>query len=120
MARKTPVLLRRAPISGGVNALTNYRWSKDKSFLKAIGDGKHDVTAGFYALMLQELLDGEGHAERVASQPTPDIIAILDGVADGDELTEAQRGQVRAFRERLRAIVEDHNQRIESGELADA
>jgi hypothetical protein len=118
--RKRPVLLRRAPLSGRINALTNYRWSEGKSTLKVLGDGKHDVTAAFYALMLEELMDGKGHAEHDASQPCPNIIAILDGVADGDPITDEQRGEVRALRERLKAIADDHNARIESGELSNA
>lgn len=119
MARKNPVLLRRGPLSGRINALTNYRRSGDGP-IKVVGDGKHDVTAAFYALMLEELLDGKGHAEHEASQPSPDIVAILDGAADGDELSDEHRTQIRSFRERLRAIVEDHNARSESGELARA
>lgn len=119
MARKNPVLLRRAPLSGRINALTNYRRSGDGP-IEVVGDGKHDVTAAFYALMLEELLDGKGHAEHDASQPTPGIIAILDGAADGEQLTDEERAQLRSFRERFRAIVEDHNARVESGELAKA
>jgi hypothetical protein len=119
VARKNPVLLRRAPLSGRVNALTNYRRSGDGP-IEVRGDGKHDVTAAFYALMLEELLDGVGHAEHEASQPTPDIIAILDGAADGDQLDDEHRAQIRSFRERLARIVEEHNRRSESGELAKA
>ena len=85
--------------------------------VEVVGDGKHDVTAAFYALMLEELLDGKWHAEHEASQPTPDIIPILDGAADGDDLTVDHRAQIRSFRERLREIVEAHNARSESGEL---
>lgn len=118
--RKNPVILRRAPLSGRINALTNYRWVNDGKMLSVVGNGKHDVTAAFYAIALEELLDGKGHAEHEALQSCPDIVAILDGAADGDELTDEQRGQIRAFRERLRSIVEDHNRRIESGELSDA
>lgn len=113
--RKTPVLLRRAPLSGRINALTSYRRPGDA--ITVVGDGKHDVTASFYAIVLEELLDGKGHAEHDATQPAPDIISILDGVADGDPISDEQRKQVRAFRERLRAIALDHNARIESGEL---
>jgi hypothetical protein len=116
MPRKTPVPLRRAPLSGRINALTNYTRTGDGP-ITVRGDGKHDVTAGFYALTLEELLDGVGHAEHDASQPTPDIVAILDGAADGDELTDEHRAQIRSFRERLARIVEDHNARIASGEL---
>lgn len=118
MARKTPVLLRRAPLSGDINVLTNYSRNGDGP-IKVRGDGKHDVSAAFYALLTQELLDGECHTD-VAGESSPDIIAILDGAADGDQLSDDQRAQVRSFRERLREIVEDHNARIESGELGNA
>lgn len=117
MSRKTPVLLRRAPLSGRINALTNYTRSGDGP-IKVRGDGRHDVTASFYALLLEELLEGKGHAEH--DMPCLDIVPILDAVADGDPITEAHRLQVRSLRERLRAICEDHNARIESGELGRA
>lgn len=120
--RKNPVLLRRAPLSGRVNVLTNYRrgGEGERDTITVVGDGKHDVTAAFYAIALEELLDGKGHAEHIASQPSPDIVSILDGAADGEDLTGEQRAQVRSFRERLALVVSDHNARLESGELADA
>ncbi|HEY0278630.1 MAG TPA: hypothetical protein VGC32_10215 [Solirubrobacterales bacterium] len=119
MARKNPVLLRRAPLSGRINVLTNYSRGEINGHdtITVRGDGKHDVTTAFYALMLEELMDGKGHAEHEASQPTPDIVAILDGAADGEQLTGVERAQLRSFRERLARIVEDHNARSESGEL---
>jgi hypothetical protein len=121
MARKTPVLLRRAPLSGRINVLTNYSRSEinGNDMLTVRGDGTHDVSAAFYALLTQELLDGESHAG-VAGEPSPDIIAILDGAADGEKLSAEERAQVRSFRERLREIIEAHNARSESGELAAA
>lgn len=119
MARKNPVLLRRGPVSGRIYALTNYRRSGDGP-ITVVGDGKHDVTAAFYALMLEELLDGAEHMGGAAELPSPDIIVILDGVADGDVLDKQHQRQVRSFRERLARIVEDHNARIESGELGEA
>jgi hypothetical protein len=96
--RKTPVLLRRGPISGNINALLRYREVEDGVLHVA---SKHDVTADYTALMLEELLDPD----------SPDIAAILDGVADGEELTEEQRTQVRSFRERLVVVIERHNTR---------
>jgi hypothetical protein len=120
MARKTPILLRRAPISGRINVLTNYSRGEinGQDTITVRGDGKHDVTTAFYALMLEELLDGKTYAEDDArSLPTPDLVAILDGVADGLRLSDEERAKVRAFRERLKSIVEAHNARIESGEL---
>jgi hypothetical protein len=113
------VLLRRAPISSRINVLTNYRRKVvgESDMITVVGDGKHDVTAAFYALMLEELFDGKGHAEHEASLPSPDIVSILDGAADGDDLSDEQRAQIRSFRERLCAIAEDHNARAEAGEL---
>ena len=121
MARKTPVLLRRAPLSGGVSVLTNYRRGEvnGRNTLTVVGDGKHDVTAAFYALVLEELMDGKV-GQSGYNQPCPDIVGILDGAAAGLELNLEERGQLRQFRERFRRIVEDHNARSESGELANA
>lgn len=115
--RKTPVLLRRAPMSGGVNALTNYRRSGD--MLRVVGDGKHDVTAGFYAIMLEELMDGKGTSSGY-DKPSPNIIAILDRAREGEVLFGADREELRSFLGRLRTIVVDHNERSENGELAEA
>jgi hypothetical protein len=109
--RKTPILLRRAPLSGRINVLTNYRKSSGTGRpLTVVGDGKHDVTAAFYALLLEELLDPD----------SADIVSILDGVADRHKITLAEAAQVRAFRNRLASIVTAHNERIETGELGDA
>lgn len=117
-ARKTPVLLRRAPLSGRINVLTNYSRKEVKGLdvIEVRGDGKHDVSAAFHALMLEELMDGTRHRGGHCD-PVPDIIAILDGAADGEELSDEERGQLREFRERFREIVEAHNERNESGEL---
>jgi hypothetical protein len=97
--RKTPVLLRRAPISGGVNALTKYTYRNGGAILQAATDGKHDVTADFDALVLETLLDPDA----------ADITAALDGAARGLDLNEAERAEVAAFRERLVQIIERHN-----------
>jgi hypothetical protein len=80
-------------------ALTRYTWKNGGKILQAATDGKHNVTADYTALMCEELLDPD----------SPDIIGILDGVADGESLTDEERVQVRAFRERLKKAVERHN-----------
>jgi hypothetical protein len=98
-ARKTPVLLRRGPLSGGINALTNYRRKNGGAVLQAAENGKHDVTADFDALVLEGLLDPD----------SPDIVLALDGAAKGMELDAGEREQIRAFRERLIALIERHN-----------
>lgn len=103
MARKTPVLLRRGPMSGRINALTNYR-SLANGVIRVAGDGKHDVSSDFDHLMLEELYGKE--------DDSPDIIRILDGVAQDDRLTNDEIAQVRAFHDRLKAIVERHNARL--------
>jgi hypothetical protein len=97
--RKTPVLLRRAPLSGGVNALTRYTFKNGGAILQAATDGKHDVTADFDALVLEALLDPD----------SLNIIGILDGVADREKITSQEAAEVRAFRERLKTIIERHN-----------
>ena len=99
--RKTPVLLRRGPVSGDVVALLRYSYANVRGgeILKA--HDKQDVTADFTALMLEQLIDPDA----------PDIVGILDGVADGQLLTAEEKAQVRAFRERLAAACERHNTR---------
>jgi hypothetical protein len=107
--RKTPILLRRAPMSGGINALTNYRRSGD--MLRVVGDGKHDVTADFYAIILEELMDGKGTSSDY-DKPSPTIIMILDRVCQGEPLTVADREELHSFLGRLRTIVVEHNGRL--------
>jgi hypothetical protein len=101
-ARKNPILLRRAPLMGGVSALTRYKWvEKDgnpHALLQVVGDGKHDVTADFDALVCEMLLDD-----------SPDIAGILGGVADGQRLSDDECQQVADFRRNLVAIIERHN-----------
>lgn len=99
--RKTPILLRRAPVSGEIMALYRYtrKTVRGRDVIDAGFDGKQSVSGDFYVLACQELLDPDA----------PDIVGILDGVADGQALTDEERIQVRAFRERLKAMVERHN-----------
>lgn len=101
--RETPILLRRGPLSRRVEALTNYRYINGGQTLKVLGDSKHDVSGDFDAIMLEELF----------ADDAPDIVGILDGVADGQLLMADEKAQVRAFRERFKAIVERHNARRE-------
>lgn len=61
---------------------------------------KQDVTADFTALMLEELIGPDAK----------DIVSILDGVADGEALTDDEKAQVRAFRGRLAAACIRHNE----------
>lgn len=98
--RKTPILLRKAPLSGGVMALHRYTRKTVRGCDLIEASGKQDVTADFDALVLEGLLDPDA----------PDIVGILDGVADGESLTDDERGQVRAFRERLKAQILRHNE----------
>jgi hypothetical protein len=37
----------------------------------------------------------------------------IDGVADGEALTDDERGQVRVLRERLKTLIERHNARLD-------
>lgn len=102
--RKAPVLLRRSPVSDKIVVLTRYgrvKTSSDREILQAATDGKHDVTADFDYLLLEALLDPD----------SPDMAEILDGVADRIEITDDERAQVRAFRERLVEVIERHNER---------
>lgn len=101
--RKTPILLRRAPMSGDIVALYRYtrKTIRGREVLDSGIDGKQSVQADFDVLMLEALLDPD----------SPDLAGILDGVADGEKLNDGEREQVRAFRERLVAIIERHNAR---------
>lgn len=99
--RKTPVLLRRGPLTGDVMALLRYTRKTVRGREVLDASSKQDVTADFDALMLEGLLDPDAR----------DIVSILDGVADGQELTDDERAQVRVFRERLAAFCVRHNTR---------
>lgn len=105
--RKTPILLRPAAMSGGVHALYRYRHKRlanGRDVIEASYNGKQDVTADFDVLVLKTLLDPD----------SPNIVGILDGVADGETLTDAERAEVRAFRERLKALIVRHNARLDA------
>jgi hypothetical protein len=97
--RKTPILLRRGPLSGEVMVIHRYTKARGGEIIKAALDGKQSVQADYDALVLTELLDPDA----------PDMVSILDGVADGESLTDEERAQVRAFRERLKVMVLRHN-----------
>lgn len=105
--RKTPILLRRSPLSGEVRAL--YRYSRKtlpsgREVIDCGSDGRWDVSHDYDALMLTELVDNGAE----------DIVGILDGVADGEPLTDDERAQVRVLRERLKTAIERHNTRLGS------
>lgn len=102
--RKTPILLRRAPLSGDVMALYRYRRKEVLGRDVIDASGKQPVTGDFEALMLQYLMDDGAE----------NIVAILDGAAGGDQLNDAERAEVRVLRERIKAC-ERHNERIDSG-----
>lgn len=106
--RKTPILLRRGPLSGEVMAIYRYRKVvvNERELLDV--SAKQSVQSDYDCLVLQELLDPDA----------PDIVGILDGVADGEQLDDEQRRQVRAFRERLRTMVERWNTHVDR-EVAD-
>jgi hypothetical protein len=99
--RKTPVLLRRGPMSGIVQAITNYRSSKE-GYIKVVGDGKHDVQSDFDTLLLEELIP----------DPQSTIMAELDGAARGMKLNEHERQIIAEFRKRLVTVIERHNARL--------
>jgi hypothetical protein len=100
MPRKTPVLLRRAPLSGRIDALTGYTRKDGGRILQARPDGKHDVTADFDAIVCELLLDS-----------APDALPILDDVTSGEDyvLGEEAKEELRRFFEAIKEIVERHN-----------
>lgn len=99
--RKTPVPLRRGPLSGDVMALLRYTYKTVRGRDVIDTSSKQNVTADFDALLLEGLLDPDAK----------DIASILDAVADGQLLTADEKAQVRAFRERLVVFIERHNTR---------
>ncbi len=102
-ARKTPILLRRGPVSGRVMALHRYtrKTVRGNEVLDTGINGKQDVHDDFETLALSWLMDDGAE----------DIVAILDGAADGEPLTDEQRAQIRVVRERIREACESHNAR---------
>jgi hypothetical protein len=99
MPRKTPVLLRKGPVTGTIQALTNYRWRNGGRVLQATDTGKHDVTADYDALTLETLLDPDAQ----------EAACIIDQVIKGVPITAMQRKELRAFHGHLAAIIERHN-----------
>ena len=111
-ARKTPILLRKAPVSGGVMALTRYtrKTVRGREVLDSGTNGKQDVTADFDALVLDAPTQ-RGLAQELLDPDAGGITAALDGAAKGLDLNAAERKELRAFRKRLVAIIERHNKK---------
>ena len=104
MPRKTPILLRPASFTGEIMALYQYRTKTlpdGHTVLTCDDNGRQDVTGDFDHIVL-DLLMGDA----------ADICAALDGAAQGMELNEEERGQIRAFRTALVKIIERHNARL--------
>jgi hypothetical protein len=103
--RKTPILLRVGPVTGRVQALTRYSYKKVRGaeVLEAHTDGKYDVHDDFQEVLLEMLMpDSES-----------DLMAALDGAAQGMDLNEAERTEIREFRGRMIKIIEAHNERAD-------
>jgi hypothetical protein len=96
--RRTPILLRRAPMSGEVVVVHQYSTNK-KGYVRAHDDGKQSVQHEFDHLLLEELIP----------DPKSDIVATLDGAALGIGLNESERAEIRDFRERLINVITRHN-----------
>lgn len=117
MARKTPILLRVGPLTNEVYAVHDYTMVKRPGLdpmVQVKGNGKQSVQADYDALVLTELI-GE-HA--------PDIMEILDGAMKGyytleNPMPESEVLQVRAFRQKLEAMIERHNARHPEGRSDD-
>lgn len=93
-------------MSGRVTAITRYTRKEVNGHEVIDAHNKYDVNDDFEALMLYRLY---GEPER----DCPDIIAILDGAADGETLNEDERAQLRIFHDRLRDLVLRENERID-------
>lgn len=103
--RKTPILLRKGPMSGRIEAIYRYSRKIVRGRDVIVAHGKQDVTADFDVLLLQELIpDAESS-----------IVAELDGAARGIALNEEERAVVRDFRERLVVVIDRHNARSADG-----
>jgi hypothetical protein len=102
--RSTPVLLRRGPLTGSINVLTNYRYVNGGATIHVATNGKHDVTGDFDALVCEFLLD-----------PAPDALPLLDQLSDDEDfmLGQEQRDELRRFYDALRAIVDRHNIQVD-------
>lgn len=98
--RKTPILLRKGPLSGTIQAIYRYT-HQPNGVIRATG--KQDVQADFDHLLLDELIPDSKSS----------IVAELDGAARGLELNETEREVIREFRERLIVVIERHNARRE-------
>lgn len=99
--RKHPVVLRKGPVSDAVYVLTNYRPMNDGKVLKVIGDGKHDVSADYDSMVLEEFID----------YGADNIVGILDGVYQGETLSPDDLEEVRILHDRLVNLIERHNER---------
>lgn len=99
-ARKTPILLRPAPLSGEIMALYRYTRKnvRGRDVIDCGSEGRWPVTADFDNIMLDALMED-----------APDITAALDGAAKGMELDDDERDQIRKFREALIVVIERHN-----------
>lgn len=104
--RKTPVLLRRGPISGDIHALLRYTRTHGPRGEILKSSDKQTVTADFDALVM-EILFGDGHD----GPPCPDIVYLLDKAAAGEALLPDERVQMDGFYTRFRKLVERHNDR---------
>lgn len=102
--RKTPILLRRGPVSGAINALTRYTYKTVRGREVLEAHEKYDVSSDFDTLMLEELMPDKDDS----------IIAELDGAAKGEDLTEDERKVIADFRERLIIVIERHNARLKT------
>lgn len=94
--RKNPILLRRGPLSGRVNAITNYTRKGD--LVKAID--QYDVSNDFRALMLETLMPPGNEG----LQP------LVVKAARGEKLTEAESEQLGDFADRLGAEITAHEE----------
>lgn len=102
MPRKTPVLLRKSPLTNTIQAITRYTMSQrpnGREMVKVIGDGKHDVTADFDAIVLETLLGDDAG----------DALCTIDALCDGETCDDAQLGRLRIFHGRFAELVERHN-----------
>jgi hypothetical protein len=125
--RRKPILLRRSHFGGEVVAITNYQRNRNGA-IRVANNGKHNVTGDFNDLLWETLCmaGGKLDADGVEDIDSPDIIKALDYAVqlmlekqEGDHEALSLASQADAFRKRLIAIANEHNERCESQNTPD-
>lgn len=100
-----PIRLTRGPISGSTFAVRQYREREDGVIVTGTGQyARTDVSAEYDALFLTDLL----------GDPECSVLGALADAAEGRRLDQENRDDLKAMNNRIVAIVERHNARVEA------